>query len=297
MLEENPHNEIEKKQQDLQLIDIEKLVRTRGNVLMKRMPQFFVNYVKRTLHEDGLNYFIKKFNHLDGIDFITASLDDFGVESEVHGLENVSNEVRYIFSANHPLGGIDGLLFIKEITGKLGVSKAIVNDLLLNVPNLRSLFIGVNHHGRISRENVALMDDLFNSDVQMLLFPAGLVSRRQKGLVRDLKWKPTFIKRAIKHKRDVVPVHVTGRLSKFFYNLANFRTKVGFKANIEMFFLSDEMFQQAGKIIEFTIGKPIPYATFDNRYKVADWAQIVKEHVYILGENPKAEFAYKPVTE
>jgi len=157
-----------------------------------------------------------------------------------------------------------------------------VNDILMNVPGLQPLFIPINKHGR-NTENVRIIDETFASDKMILYFPAGLVSRKQRGgVIRDLPWKKTFVSKAKKYQRDVIPVHISGRNSNFFYNLANWRKKLGIKANIEMLYLVDEMVKQKGKPIRITFGEPIPWTTFDKSKTDRQWAEEVKKRVYAL---------------
>ena len=124
----------------------------------------------------------------------------------------------------------------------------------------------------------------------MLYFPAGLCSRKQKGEIKDLEWKKTFVKKAVQYHRDITPVYVDAKNTNRFYNIANLRKKIGIRFNIEMALLPDEMFRQRGKTIRLVFGKPIPYTTFDDRYTASQWAAVVREHVYKLKENPDLEF-------
>jgi len=148
------------------------------------------------------------------------------------------------------------------------------------LPNLQSLFIPINKHGS-NADNIKIINETFDSDKILLYFPAGLVSRRQNdGSIRDPEWKTTFISRAKKHQRDVIPTFVEGHNSKFFYNLAYWRKKIGIKANLEMLYLANEMFKQEGKTISIHYAPSIPYQTFDKRFNNRDWAKKVKEYVY-----------------
>jgi len=148
------------------------------------------------------------------------------------------------------------------------------------------LFIPINKHGR-NVDNIRIFDDTFASGVAILYFPAGMCSRKVKGKIVDPEWKKTFINRAKKFQRDVIPVYIRGRNSNFFYNLANWRVRLGIKANIEMLYLVDEMFKQKNKEILIRFGKPVPYQFFDKTKKDAEWAEYMKNHVYSLsGQSP-----------
>jgi putative hemolysin len=160
--------------------------------------------------------------------------------------------------------------------------KFVVNDFLINVKNLEPVFVPVNKVGRQTAEYVAKIDAAYSSDCQILYFPAGLCSRKIKGKITDLEWHKNFINKAVKFKRDIIPVYFEGKNTNFFYNLANFRKRVGIKVNIEMLYLVDEMYKQKNSKINLVFGEPISYTTFDKTKTPTEWANYVREKVYSL---------------
>ncbi|NWJ49628.1 MAG: 1-acyl-sn-glycerol-3-phosphate acyltransferase [Bacteroidetes bacterium] len=275
---------------EVKMIDVEKVFRDKDEKMARRIPQFFFNYLKRVVHQEELNGALTRFKNLQNLDFITAILDFMGVIITFEGLENITGNGRILLASNHPLGGLDGLALAK-VVGQVHENIAIPgNDILMNIPNLASLFIPINKHGS-NVQNMGIINDTFASDKTILYFPAGLCSRKQKGVIRDLEWKKTFVTKSRYYKRAIVPVHVTGRNSNWFYNLANWRKRLGIKLNIEMLYLVDEMFKQKDKNIHIIFGKPIPWATFDKRFKDIEWADKIKAHVYQLEHNKSIEFS------
>lgn len=269
------------KKEDIQFIDIEGVLKKRLKGKYKFIPGFLFRYLKRKIHQEEINIGLEKFGHLTGLDFLKETLNYIGVDSEVEGMENIDPNRRYVLASNHPLGGLDGVAFIYRIGTEIGEAKAIVNDLLLNFANLKPVFQGVNVYGKFSKSQIKDLDDLYMSDKQILVFPAGLVSRKIKGEITDLPWKKNFLTKAIQYQRDVIPVFIEGQNSKFFYNFANFRKRIGFKFNIELIYLPDEMFNYKGKTIKIKIGKPIPYQTFDKKQKpIKEWVEVVRNEVY-----------------
>ena len=269
--------------------DLEGVIASKNPKLLRLLPRFILNYLKRTIHQDDLNELTFKNRDAYGLDFLDAILKAFGVKIIYKGLENIPTDGRWIVAANHPLGGLDGMALMWVI-GK--VRKDIVfpvNDLLLNIPNLKELFIPINKHGS-NAGNIRILNETFCSDKAMLYFPAGLCSRKQKGVVCDLEWKKSFIAKAKEYKRDIVPCHIAGRNSNWFYNLARFRGALHIKANIEMLYLVDEMFKQRNKEIVITFGKPISYTIFDKQKSDFTWAQKLKGHVYALETNIESLF-------
>jgi len=268
-------------------IDLDKIIADKSPKLAKMLPGFVLGYLKRIVHQDELNVIIYENRDKFGVDFAEAVLSGFGIKVKSVGLENLPETGRYLLASNHPLGGPDGLALMQEVAKVRKDFLFPVNDLVMNLNNLKPVFIPVNKHGS-NADNIRLFNETFASDHLLLYFPAGLVSRKQKGKIIDLDWKKTFLSKAIKYKRDIIPVHIDGRNTNFFYMLANLRKKLGIKANIEMLYLVDEAFKHANNIITITFGKPIPYTTFDKRHNFTEWSALLKEHVYAIGrgENP-----------
>ncbi|MBS9523180.1 1-acyl-sn-glycerol-3-phosphate acyltransferase [Litoribacter alkaliphilus] len=265
-------------------IDIEKILGDKNPTLKKWLPSPILKYIKRIVHEKDINVIMNKHGHLQGLDFVDALIKEFGVEVELRGAENISLEKGVIFAANHPLGGLDGIAFM-HVLGKYRKDiKFLVNDILTNIKNFESLFVPVNKHGSHGRGGVAAIEAAYSGDDALLVFPAGLVSRKQAEGIKDLEWKKSFISKAKKYKKTIIPVYIDGRNSGFFYNLARFRKMAGIKANVEMFYLADEMFQQRGKKVVIHIGKPVSYQHFDNTKNEKQWASEMRDRVYSMAQ-------------
>jgi 1-acyl-sn-glycerol-3-phosphate acyltransferase len=201
-----------------------------------------------------------------------ARLNDEGkidVQNLVETLEEINNNKLYFYE-RYKRGG-DYL-------------SSDVNDLLLNLTNLRGLFVGINKHGKNEVSLRQQIHDVFDSKEAVCIFPAGLVSRKIKGQVRDLEWKKTFVTYAIRMDQPIIPVFIDGELSNFFYRLSNFRKCIGIKANIEMLYLSNELFKQKNKKMTFTIGSPILPSELDKKRSERDVAQDIKAKVYELAK-------------
>ncbi len=266
-------------------IDVRELIRAKNPRMLRLMPGFIIRYLKRILHQEEVNFLLYNNREKHGLSFVEAMLDTFGAKIAVHGIEKLEGQNRFLLAANHPLGGLDGLALMHTV-GKTHPNIVFpVNDFLMYLPNLSELFVPINKVGGQSSAGIRALESAFESGNNILFFPAGLASRKIKGKIIDLEWKKTFVVKARQHKRNVIPVFVSGSNSKRFYRLANWRKRLGIKANIEMLYLSDETFKQKGRVIEIYFGDPIPFETFDKSRKDIEWAEYVKQIVYSLLQN------------
>jgi putative hemolysin len=266
-------------------IDIEKAIALKNPALLKWMPGFLLRYVKRVTHEEWLNSVLNKHLNKKGWDFANALIQEFEMDVTVSGVENIPKTGGVILASNHPLGGMDGIAFVQAI-GKIRPDvRILVNDLLMTFNNFEPLFVPVNKFGKNSAAANQRIEEVYSQGHVVLIFPAGLVSRKQEEGIKDLLWKKSFVAKAKQYNLDVIPTHISGRNSPFFYNLSNFRKRIGLKVNLEMFWLVDEMFKQRKGKIHITLGKPVPYTYFDSSKSDAEWADEMKSKVYELGKS------------
>ena len=223
---------------------------------------------------------------LQGLDFARGILSSLNVEVKLLGEENIPSDGKFIFASNHPLGGLDGMalisLFGRKYNNKI---KFIVNDILMHLDNLSSVFIPINKHGGQGKDNAKILNDEFESDNQILIFPAGLCSRLQGDTVKDLEWKKAVVSKAIEYKRDIIPLYFEGENSSFFYSFAKWRKRLGLKVNLEMALLPGEMLNNNNKTFIVRVGKPISWETFDKSKSQRAWAEFLKEKVYQLKQS------------
>ena len=267
-------------------LDLDAVLRGKLGAKAKWVPRFLVNWLKKTIHEDEVNRFLWESRDKVGVDWLEECVRYLDMTLNIEGMENLppADDGRlYTLVSNHPLGGADGVA-LGAIIGRHfnGNFRYLVNDLLLNLPGLAPVSIGINKTGGQSRSFPAMVEAGFQSKNHMLMFPAGLCSRKIDGKIADLPWKKTFISKSVEYQRDVIPIHFSGQNSDKFYNIANICKKLNLKFNVAMLFLVDEMYKNVHKTFRVAIGKPIPWQTFDKSHTPTEWAQIVREGVYKL---------------
>ncbi|MGV8962224.1 MAG: 1-acyl-sn-glycerol-3-phosphate acyltransferase [Candidatus Saccharimonadaceae bacterium] len=269
-------------------LDIDAVLKSKAKKYYNKIPKVAINYLKRTVHQDELNYIIEKYSDKDGTDFMKSCVDYFNLTLHINGEANIPDTGKFVFVSNHPLGGLDGICLAAVLGEKYDKKiKYLVNDILLNIENLESIFVPVNKHGWQAKDSVKALNEAYQSDNQIITFPAGLCSRKQNGRIKDLQWTKSFVVKAREYKRDIIPVHFEGRNSNFFYNLSNWRKKIGVNLNVEMLYLSDEMMKKKNAEFTITFGKPISCHSLDKTNTPLQWAQNIKESVYILTQTRK----------
>lgn len=263
-------------------------------ILRKRMPRkisrlvpgFMISALERLIHQDELNEMLRTGYPLRGSAFASKILDYLNLEVEVKGLENIPAGKRVMFASNHPLGGLDGIALIAVLGNRYGDDgvRFLVNDMLMNVEPLADVFLPINKYGSQGRGAAVAINDALASDMQILQFPAGLVSRlHDDGSIADLEWQKAFVAKAIEHQRDIVPVHFEGRNTMRFYRTARWRKKLGLRLNIEQALLPGELCRARGNKFRIVFGKPISWQELKARNESPKKiAAEIREKVYRL---------------
>ncbi|MBL4861622.1 MAG: 1-acyl-sn-glycerol-3-phosphate acyltransferase [Crocinitomicaceae bacterium] len=264
------------------IIDIENLIASKNPKALKWMPRFILRYLKRIIHEDEINSFLHANKDKKNADWCQAVVDLLNITYSVKNIENIPKEGKIVLTMNHPLGGMDAMILVTALKGHREDLKFIVNDLLMNLENMEEMFVGIDKHGKNRSSIRVQINNLFKSDNAVCIFPAGLVSRKVKGEVMDLKWKKTFVSYSKEFDRTIVPIYIDGGLSRFFYRLSRFRKFLGIKLNIEMLYLANELFKQRNKHVNFVVGEPIEGKKLSVDQTDNELAQKIKEITYEL---------------
>ena len=271
-----------------QTIDVDKILQSKMGDKAVRVPRFLVSWLKKTLHQDELNAFLWESRGTTGSAWLKDCLRFLRNEVRIIGEENLplaEDPRRYTFVCNHPLGGIDGVAIGSVIGGRYNDNfRYLVNDILMNLPGLAPLCIPINKTGRQGRDFPRMVEEGFASDHHIVVFPAGLCSRKINGEIHDLPWTKTFVTKSVQTRRDIVPMFFSGRNSERFYRIANLCKALRLKFNAAMLFLPDEMMRNRGKTFELHVGRPIPWQTFDGSRTPAQWAQWVQQETYQLAK-------------
>ncbi len=257
------------------------MIANKNPKILKWLPGFVIRYIERILHQTRINNFLNT-HKTKNQEFCADAIVEVGLNYTINHIENIPKTGKCVLVMNHPLGGMDAIILVDALKNHRTDVKFIVNDILLELKPLNDIFVGVNKIGKVSSESIQKVNDLFASENLVCVFPAGMVSRKQKGIIRDLVWKKTFIRLAKANNSTIVPIHIDGKLTNWFYRLSNFRRFIGIKANIEMLYLSDELFKQKNQTISFTVGEPIIATSLDSSKTDMQWSEWFRRHIYSL---------------
>jgi 1-acyl-sn-glycerol-3-phosphate acyltransferase len=271
-------------------IDVEGVFKSKNKKLWTIIPGFVFWLIRRLVHEVEINEFLAKHNHLWGKDFNDEVVKHFKVDVNYHGIGHLPKDPKVIIAANHPFGGIEGIVMTKFLYDHYGDVRVPSNDILMSITNFNPLFIPINKHGSNSKISAIEMEKSLNSEVPLLIYPAGMVSRKNNGILRDLSWKKTFLTKSIEYNRPIVPTFVEGHNSKLFYAVAGIRKMLGMKANLEMMLLPHELFRMRGAVINIHFAPAVPPDFFDKRFRAAEWALKLQEYIYLYAQGEKRSF-------
>jgi len=265
-------------------IDIERVITAKAPKKRKYIPSFIINRIKKIIHQDEINDILSKYGHLTGVEFASAALKHMGISYTMHGVENIDKKRRYIIASNHPMGGLDGLIIIEVFGALFKNVKFVVNDILYFIEPLKPVFLPINKYGKQNHDAARMLNDSYNSDDQILYFPAGLCSRLIGKEITDIEWRKSYITQAIKYNRDILPLFFDGKNSKFFYRFAKLRSALRIKPSLETALLPHEMFKKKGSHFNIYIGDPICCEDLKNCKSVAEWNKMIRDQVYKLRE-------------
>lgn len=241
-------------------INLREIVNKRLGTKSRFVPRFLLRGLERIICQEELNDMLDAAYPSEGSGFSERILEHLGINVEVSGLDALPAGEPFIFASNHPLGGLDGVTLVGVLGSKYGDDniRVLVNDLLLNVEPLRRVFLPVNKFGSQGREAAMLLQEAFDEGRQIVMFPAGLVSRiHPDGKIRDLEWKKNFVTQALRYGRRIVPVRFEALNSRRFYRAARLRKLLHIGVNLEQALLPSEINRSRGARYKIKFLRPV----------------------------------------
>lgn len=253
--------------------------------LDKLMLPGLANLLMEVMKINDVNKLYTKFHELEGLDFVDGILDGLGIKIEIDEkeLNNIPKDGAFIAIANHPYGGVEGLILLKILCMQRPDVKLMANFLLKKIPNLSDYFIAVNPFENV--KNASSISGLKTTLEQLQqgnpigIFPAGEVSaynsKTQK--VMDKQWSPVVGKIISKAGVPVLPVYFHGN-NGLLFNLLGF-----IHPTLRTARLPYELFNKKGYTIKMRIGKPIPFEEIKKLSAQNKVLHYLRARTYALG--------------
>lgn len=223
----------------------------------------------RLLKLNRLNEIYDSVDNEQGIVFFRKLLDALKVKFELDekSLENIPKEGAFIAVANHPFGGVDGILLLRILVEQRSDFKIMANFLLKKIKPMADYIFAVNPFE--TRPDIKSLSGIKNALKHLKegkpigIFPAGEVSAFQKGFqITDRKWNNSILRFIQKAEVPVVPIYFHGTNSQLFYMLGKVHP---FLRTIK---LPSELLNKKNKTIRLSIGKAI--SVKEQKYFSAD---------------------------
>ncbi|MBK1438867.1 lysophospholipid acyltransferase family protein [Parapedobacter sp. ISTM3] len=245
---------------------------------------------------DRFNTEFDKVRHLEGAEFVDGVLELLGIQVRIDpsDLEKIPKKGSFIAVANHPYGGIEGLILLKILCAARPETKVVANFLLQHIPNLSGYFIGINpFHEEAHLSNVAGLRQVLAAVKQgmpVAMFPAGEVSAYQPALqqVTDKRWHPVVGKLLAKAGVPIVPIYFHGHNGLLFNLLGMLHPKLRTAR------LAAELFNKHGHEVHLRIGMAIsPEKIAKGKQQPRELLDYVRARTYALGmDMPKTKWEW-----
>ncbi len=228
-----------------------------------------------------------KLSHLEGLEYISKTLDLYGVTFEIpdEDLRRLPKEGAFITLSNHPLGGLDGGLLLKLMLERRADYKIIGNFLLHNFKPLQPFVMPVNPF-EDRKEAKSSLKGIKNAILHLKegyplgIFPAGEVSTIKEGKnYVDKAWEPSIMRLVQKAKVPVIPIYFHARNSALFYRLASI------SGTLRTAKLPSELFSQENRVIKVRIGNPVSVKDQEEYTNLEDLTSFLRKKTYMLA-NP-----------
>ena len=195
--------------------------------------------------------------------FLDYTLGALNVDSHIidaDHLKDIPKNGSFIAVANHPLGGLEGVLLTQILRRIRPDLKVLTNEILSMIPEFKETFIGVDVlNSDRAKYNARGMRDVarhLSGGGALLVFPAGTVSRISvpSFKVSDAPWNTMIARLSRKYSAPIMPIFIAERNSIPFYLSAYIHKR------LRTLLLPRAMLNKRGQTINAHIGPVIPAA-------------------------------------
>ncbi len=241
----------------------------------------FIMYVLRF---SRLNKIYGQIGDKQGVEFIDAliTLLEINYKFEPNDLRKVPKTGPFIVVANHPFGGLDGILLIKVLSQVRPDIKVMANFLLKRVEPISDFFLPVNpfedRQGiKSSVGGIRGAMEHLQKGGGLCIFPAGEVSSYDSdNKIADRQWQYSALKFIKRAKVPVVPVYFHGKNSRLFHLIGKINP------NLRTAKLPSEFLNKRKKPVKIRIGSVIPVKEQDGFSEIYQFGRFLRAKTYSL---------------
>ena len=177
--------------------------------------------------------------------------------SHIEGLENIPKEGNFLIVSNHPMGAADAIALYYQIY-------PVRSDIFFFANELFVYLLGAFHEllapvvwnkeketHSASKVTLERLSVFFGDGRPGIIFPSGRLSKLTFFGLWDRPWEKTPVTLAKKYNFPLIPVHVEGRNSWFFYFASCVNKQLRDVSQL------NELFNKRDKNISIKIGKPV----------------------------------------
>lgn len=268
----------------------------RGVLSLPGIRHAAVAFLRYLLHEGEINAFMRQHGDLPLKAFIEEAFAYLGVDYSLElGIEaDIPAHGRCIVVANHPLGGIDGLILLHAMLSVRDDVKIVANEKLCVIEPLAPYIIAVDvWRNDFARQQIRTIQETLHHEGMVIVFPAGEVSRMQHGEIRDRQWSKAFYHIARSCDAPIVPIYVEGRNTHLFYQVSHFAPM------LSTLMLAREMWRPPAFATRLYLGKALSIKMLQGLpLDPAQVVALIRQHVYQLAAPTAGVFnTPKPIAD
>lgn len=220
-----------------------------------------------------------------GRDFSRAAMRALRVDyrADPAELARIPDRGPVVVAANHPFGGLEGILLLDMLLSVRPDIRIMANHVLSRVPEFAPLFVFVDPFGspQAPARNVAPLRQALRHVRQgglLGVFPAGAVAHftLRERRVAEPAWSPAIVRLARTCGATVVPVHFSGA------NGPGFQVAGLVHPGLRTMLLAREVLNKADRTVTVRVGSPVPPSCLEGM-DAGEAARFLRMRAEVLG--------------
>jgi putative hemolysin len=242
--------------------------------------------VERCFLLDKLNSLYNNIGQIEGDQpYVEKILQAMNVRYEVDAQDFCRIPVTgpAIVVANHPFGGIEGVILAAILRAVRSDARIMANYLLARITELKDYFIFVDPFGteRSASSNIKPMKDCLGwlrQGGMLGIFPAGEVAHidLHKRAIQDPEWNPNLARLIRRTEAPVIPIYFEGNNGPLFQIAGLMHPR------LRTAMLPREFLNKKDSVLKVRVGQPIPFERMERFTNDDEFMNYLRLRTYIL---------------